>query len=143
MKCEYCNHCKYPRTYDDNGGNCKCKLMKYKTIDTYVIGGDAPEWCPLNKQGKRQIKLYHIAKIQRATIRLFEAQDETYPDGRAVKANERAIQYWLDKITENKEEQRTILDIIERQNWNTTDGTYKPICDELRNLGYEILEGVK
>lgn len=91
----------------------------------------------------KPIKLYHIMKIQKATINLFEAQDEDYPDGRVVQANERAIQYWLDKITKNKEEQRKILDIIERQNWNTKDCTYKPICDELRNLGYEILEGVK
>ena len=91
----------------------------------------------------KQIKLYHIAKVQRATVRLFEAQDEDYPDGRVVKANERAIQHWLGKITDNKEEQRKILDIIERQNWNTTDVTYKPICDELRKLGYEILEGAK
>lgn len=91
----------------------------------------------------KKIKLYHISKIQSATIRLFEAQDEDYPDGRTVKANERAIKYWLDKVTTDEAEQRKILDIIERQNWNTEDYTFKPICDELRALGYEILEGVK
>lgn len=89
----------------------------------------------------KKIKLYHIVKIQKASIRLFEAQDDVFPDGRAVKANERAIQYWLNKITEDKEEQRKIFDIIERNNWNATDITYKPICDELRKLGYEVLEG--
>ena len=46
----------------------------------------------------KQIKLYHIVKIQSATIKLFEAEDDDYPDGRAIKANERAIQHWLDKI---------------------------------------------
>ena len=91
----------------------------------------------------KQIKLYHIVKIQSATIKLFEAEDDDYPDGRAIKANERAIQHWLDKITPDEAEQRKILDIIERQNWNTEDYTFKPICDELRALGYEILEGVK
>lgn len=91
----------------------------------------------------KQIKLYHIAKIQSATIRLFEAQDDDYPDGRVIKANERAIKHWLDKITTDEAEQRKILDIIERQNWNTSDYSFKPICDELRKLGYEILEGVK
>ncbi len=91
----------------------------------------------------KQIKLYHIVKIQSATIRLFEAEDDDYPDGRVIKANERAIKHWLDKITTDETEQRKILDIIERQNWNTEDYTFKPICDELRALGYEILEGVK
>lgn len=85
-----------------------------------------------------KIKLSLIVKIQRATVRLFEAQDDDYPDGRAVRANERAIQHHLNKITDDKEKQREILDIIERENWNTTDITYKPICDNLRALGYEI-----
>lgn len=47
-ECMSCNHCKFPRTADDNGGSCKCKIMKYKTIDVYVSGGESPEWCPLN-----------------------------------------------------------------------------------------------
>lgn len=28
---------------------------------------------------KKQIKLYHIMKIQNATVRLFEAEDDDYP----------------------------------------------------------------
>ncbi len=48
-RCETCNYCKYPRTSDDNGGACKCKLMKYKTIDIIVTGGGSPAWCPINK----------------------------------------------------------------------------------------------
>lgn len=47
--CYRCAYCKWPRTVDDNGGACKCKLMKYKTIDVYVSGGETPRWCPLNK----------------------------------------------------------------------------------------------
>lgn len=92
---------------------------------------------------KKQIKLYHIMKIQNATVRLFEAEDDDRPDYRAVRANERAIEYWLDKITDNKEERRKILGIIRHENWNTQDTSFKPICDRLRGLGYEILEGVK
>ena len=49
MKCECCNYCRYPRSSDDNHGHCKCKLMKYKTIDVYVVGGETPNWCPLKK----------------------------------------------------------------------------------------------
>lgn len=50
MACFDCNYCKFPRTADDNGGACKCKIMKYKTIDVYVIGGETPEWCPKSKK---------------------------------------------------------------------------------------------
>ena len=45
--CLYCEHCKFPRSANDNGGACKCKIMKYKTIDVWVSGGGTPEWCPL------------------------------------------------------------------------------------------------
>lgn len=89
----------------------------------------------------KQIKFYYIVKIQHATIRRFEAEDDAYPEGRVISANNRAIQHYLDKITTDKAEQRKILDIIERQNWNMEDSSFKPICDELRALGYEILEG--
>lgn len=85
-------------------------------------------------------KIYagHIVKIQAATIRKFAAEDCDFPDGRAIRANERAIQKWLDKITDDTDEQRQILDVIERGNWNMKDTTFKPIFDELRALGYEI-----
>ena len=55
-KCETCKYCKYPRTTDDNGGACKCKLMKYKTINIYVSGGETPSWCPLNTLTNRSKK---------------------------------------------------------------------------------------
>lgn len=45
--CLYCDFCKFPRSPYDNGGACKCKKMKYKTIDVYVSGGQTPTWCPL------------------------------------------------------------------------------------------------
>lgn len=51
MSCEYCQYCRFPRSNNDNGGSCKCKII-YKTIDVYVTGGKTPEWCPL-KQKKR------------------------------------------------------------------------------------------
>lgn len=45
--CAYCDYCRWPRTANDNGGACKCKIMKNKTIDVYVSGGETPSWCPL------------------------------------------------------------------------------------------------
>lgn len=87
----------------------------------------------------RQIYAEYIVKLQAATIRKFAAEDSDYPDCRAIRANERAIQKWLDKITDNADEQRQILDIVEHGNWNMEDTTFKPIFDELRALGYEVV----
>lgn len=50
-RCETCKFCTFPRTSNDNGGVCKCKLLRRKTIDVLVVGGDAPAWCPLNERG--------------------------------------------------------------------------------------------
>lgn len=135
----YCKDCRFfsptdPREKEEEVGFCNASDRGTKGSDK------CREFEPI-KRGK--IKLHWIVKIQSATIRLFCAQDSDYVDGRAVRANEKAISYWLDKITDHEAERRRILDIIERQNWNTEDATFKPICDELRALGYEILEGVK
>lgn len=54
MVCLNCGYCKFPRSANDNNGVCKCKLMKYKTIDVYVSGGETPEWCPLNKKSNKE-----------------------------------------------------------------------------------------
>lgn len=54
--CERCQYCKYPRTSDDNCGACKCKLMKFKTIDVYVGGGETPTWCPLLQAKTKRIE---------------------------------------------------------------------------------------
>lgn len=54
-KCDNCKYCKFPRTSIDNWGACKCKLMKYKTIDVWVSGGETPSWCPLNQTSEKNI----------------------------------------------------------------------------------------
>ena len=87
----------------------------------------------------RQIYAGYIVKLQAATMRLFDALDDNYPNWRAIRANERAIQKWLDKITDNADEQRQILEIVGHGNWNMEDTTFKPIFDELRALGYEVV----
>lgn len=87
----------------------------------------------------KQIDFQLVSEIQKLSIELFEAQDEDYPDGRVVKGKEKAIWNRLAKITSDKKEQGEILDAINHGNWRTDDLTYKPICDELRNLGYEII----
>lgn len=88
----------------------------------------------------KKIKADYIRKLQAATIRKFAAEDSYSPDIQAVRANERAIWYWLGKITDDKEDQKLILDIIENENWNTNDVTFKPIFQKIKALGYEIVE---
>lgn len=89
----------------------------------------------------REIKMSWVAKIQIATMKIFYAEDEDYPNYRVIRPNERAIDHYLSLITDNKEEQEKILRAIERENFNTKDRTYKPVCDNLRALGYVIKEG--
>lgn len=50
MSCLMCGYCQWPRSAGDNGGSCKCKAMKRKTIDVYVSGGETPDWCPMKKE---------------------------------------------------------------------------------------------
>ena len=90
---------------------------------------------------QKEIKISWIIKLQHATMRLFNALDEDYPDYRGVRANERAIQYWLSKITDNVENQQKIHAIVRKHNFNTEDLTFRPICKEIRELGYTIKEG--
>lgn len=56
MSCEQCKYCRFPRSSNDNGGSCKCKIAKYKTIDVYVSGGETPLWCPLLKKEEKEGK---------------------------------------------------------------------------------------
>lgn len=87
----------------------------------------------------KQIDFKLIIEIQRLIIQKFEIEDDYFVDYRIVRAKERAINNRLSKITSNKKEQGKIFDIIEKGSWRTDDLSYKCICDELRALGYEIL----
>lgn len=109
-----------------------CAVVKSRDIDEFVQEGGV--------RRMKQIDGEYLVKLQAATIRKFAAEDSDYPDCRAIRANERAIQKWLNKITDNADEQRQILDVIEHGNWNMKDTTFKPIFDELRALGYEVVE---
>ena len=112
-----------------------CAVVKSRDIDEFVKEGGV--------RVMKQIDGEYLVKLLAATIRKFAAEDSDYPNRKAIRANERAIQRWLDKITDNADEQRQILDVIERGNWNMKDTTFKQIFDELRALGYEIVEDRK
>lgn len=86
-----------------------------------------------------KIELKDIKKLQHLYIDIFSEEDEDYPDRRVINNKERAVQRILNKITDKKFNQIEIWKVIQIKSWDTTDNTFKPICDRLRNLGYEII----
>lgn len=86
-----------------------------------------------------KIELKDIVKLQHLYIDIFTEEDEDYPDKRVISNKERAVQIILDKITDKRFNQIEIWKVIQLKSWNNTDNTFKPICDRLRNLGYEII----
>jgi 5-methylthioribose kinase len=87
----------------------------------------------------REIKLKDIAKINRLHLEIFSEQDEDYPDYRVIRPKEKAIDKILENITKDKIEQAEIYQAIASETFNTNDITFKPICDNLRKLGYKII----
>ena len=88
----------------------------------------------------KQIKLSTIAKIQRLYIKQFTELDQDRPDYRVVYMYDRNIGKYLRSITEDVKEQEIIYEAITTGSWDTRNLSYKPICDKIRNLGYEVVE---
>ena len=89
----------------------------------------------------KEISMSQIKKIAVLALEVFEEQDNVYPDMRTVRNKERAIQNTLKTISKDEEEQRKIYDAIEKEIFNYEDCTYKPMCNNLRALGYTVVEG--
>lgn len=88
---------------------------------------------------KIKIELKDIVKLQHLHIDIFTEEDEDYPNKRIISNKERAVQRILDKITDKRFNQIEIWKVIQFKSWDTTDNTYRPICNRLRELGYEII----
>ena len=86
-----------------------------------------------------KISLKDIIKIQYLEMEIFQEEDDFSVDNRIVINKERAIYNILENITEDRERQKEIRYIIYENMWNTEDNTFKPICNALRNLGYEVV----
>lgn len=89
----------------------------------------------------KKIYMSQIKKIAILCLEIFEEEDNNYPDRRVVRNKERAIQNVLDKITSDEEEQAKIYNAIDKEIFNTKDYIYKPMCDNLRAIGYTVVEG--
>ena len=88
---------------------------------------------------KIKIELKNIVKLQHLHIDIFTEEDEDYPNKKIISNKERAVQRILDKITDKRFNQIEIWKVIQVKSWDTTDDTYRPICNRLRELGYEII----
>lgn len=86
---------------------------------------------------KIKIELKDIVKLQHLHIDIFTEED--YPNKKIINNKERAVQRILDKITDKRFNQIEIWKVIQVKSWDTTDDTYRPICNRLRELGYEII----
>lgn len=89
----------------------------------------------------KNILLKDIVKIQHLYIGIFEEEDSDYVDYRVVRNKERAVYRILDKYSSDPEEQKKIYNIIASGSWDKEDYTFKTICNRIRELGYEVIEG--
>jgi len=80
----------------------------------------------------KQIHIYYINKIKHCLLKIFEAEDDDIVNRRAVVANEKAIDRWLDKAgIVDKDLRQELLKNITWSNDNCKD--------TLAKLGWKIL----
>lgn len=78
------------------------------------------------------IHMYYINKIKTAKLKIFEAEDDDYPDLKTLRANERAIEHCLEKanIKDNKLREELLYNI----QWTNDDWVSR-----LKELGWTII----
>lgn len=103
-----------------------------------VCGAIIPEGrqvCPnCENSNKKQIHIYYINKIKNLDMKIFDYEDDEYPNYRAVQICERNIEKWLDKagITDEK---------LRREIRGCCSWSNDACCKLLKSKGWEILVG--
>jgi hypothetical protein len=87
----------------------------------------------------KQIQARDVKIINYLLVEIAELEQEEYIDRRSISPKERKIDRILKTITEDKEEQKAIYRAINKETFNTNDYTFKPIVDNLKKIGYEIV----
>lgn len=82
----------------------------------------------------KQIHIYYINKIKNLDMKIFEYEDDEYPNWKAVKICERHIEKWLDKAGIFDEKLRR--EVRGYCSWSN-DACYKI----LQSKGWKILTG--
>lgn len=87
-----------------------------------------------------EIKLSDIIELQWLYVQIFDEEDAFPVDQRIVRKFKARQDKILNSITKEYELQCYILDVIEHESWNREDITFKPICDKLREKGFDIIK---
>ena len=87
----------------------------------------------------KQIEARDVKIINWLLVEIAELEFEEYVDRRRISPKEKKIDRILERITSDKKEQRVILEAINKETFNTNDYTFKPIVDNLKKIGYEIV----
>ena len=87
----------------------------------------------------KQIQARDVKIINYLLVEIAELEQEEYIDRRSISPKERKIDRILKTITEDKEEKKAIYRAINKETFNTNDYTFKPIVDNLKKIGYEIV----
>ena len=87
----------------------------------------------------KSINAKDIKTINWLLVEIFEEEDNEFVDRRIIVPKYRKIDRILERITSDKKEQRVILEAIDKETFNTNDYTFKPIVENLKALGYEIV----
>ncbi len=87
----------------------------------------------------KQIEARDVKIINWLLVEIAELEFEEYVDRRCISPKEKKIDRILQKITADKEEQKAIYNAIDSETFNMSDTTFKPIVDNLKKIGYEIV----
>lgn len=82
----------------------------------------------------KRIHIYYINKIKTCKLKIFEEEDDDYPNRKVVSANEKAIEHYLDKAGISEENLR--IELLKNIRW-TNDNC----VDTLAKLGWTIEYG--
>lgn len=81
----------------------------------------------------KEIEMVTLNRIKLCLLRIFEAQDDDYPDNRIYGANMRALNHYLKDYS--KEQQEELFKLIRWSNDNC--------CAELEKAGWKVIRGKK
>lgn len=133
---EYCKSCKnHDNCFNSHWCITMDKMWKIEGIP--ICDNFEP------KLNSKIIFLRDIAKLQHYYIEIFEEEDSDYVNYARTGQLYRRVNETINKITDIEDDRRKIYDIIGHGSWNNHNKTFKPICDEIRKLGYKVVERMK
>lgn len=87
----------------------------------------------------KQIQAKDVKVINSLLVEIAELEEDEYVDRRRISPKARKIDRILKRITEDEKEQNAIYIAISEETFNMEDITFKPIIENLKKIGYEIV----